>query len=125
MSTIISPSPSGHDTMTNTLFDRADLVEKGQQIKTDAFLAVITTRGVDMTEETFNAIVLEAFMLNNYIVRAQILEHVADDMARDALTEENIDKAIDMLVKKIDGAAERLGRMVELVEECKTPGFRH
>jgi len=125
MSMIILPSQFEPDTMTATLFDRNDLETMGPELKQTALLAIIATRGVNMTDETFNALVLEAFMLNNYVVRAQILEHVADDLTHDKLTEKNVDKAIEYLVKKIDGAAAKLGRMVELVEECKTPGPRH
>lgn len=125
MSTIISPSQPVDDMMTTTLFDRTDLGEDGQKIKQDAFLAILATRGVDMEEEAWNALVIEALMLNNYVVRAQILEHVLEDVINDKLTSENLDKAIEYLVKQVNGAAAKLSRMVELIEECKMPGPRH
>lgn len=125
MSTIILPSHDGAAPLTTTLFDRDDLAETGQKIKQDALLAILSTRGVDMEEEAFNSLVIEALMLNNHIVRAQMMEHIADDLVNDRLTMKMIDSAIDYFVKQVDGTAAKLGRMVELVEECKTPGPRH
>lgn len=111
--------------MTHMLFDRADLIADGDKIKQNAVLALVASRGVDMTPETFNALVIEAFMVNNYVVRCKILEQVAEDLDMGRLTSERIGQAMDYLVKRLDGAAARLGSMVELIEECKTPGPRH
>ena len=121
----ISQSQPEHDTMTHTVFDADDLAQTGDKIKQDAFLSVVSTRGVNMTEETFNALVMEAFMLNNYVVRGQMLQTVLADLDKGALSKKNVQTAIKFLTSRIDSAAATLGRMVELVDECKTPGPRH
>jgi hypothetical protein len=121
----ISPCQYESDTMTHTVFDETDLKETGDEIKKDAFMSVIATRGVNLTEDTFNSLVLEAFTLNNYVVRAQMLETVLDDLDKGQLKGDNLKTAIKFLTSRIDSAAATLGRMVELVEECKTPGPRH
>lgn len=111
--------------MTQSLFDMDDLRKEGQEIKQDAFLSIIGTRGVDMTEETFNALVVSAFMVNNYVVRFDILDHILEDLDKGALKREHIVKAQEYMVKRLDSEATRLGNMLELVAECKTPGPRH
>lgn len=109
-------------TMTPGAFD---IAEDGDEIKQNAFLAVITTHGVNLTAEAFNSLVLEAFTLNNHIVRGQMLATVLKDLDKGTLTSENINTAIKYLVSRVDSTAATLGRMVELVDECKTPGPRH
>ncbi len=120
-----SQSPSEHDMTPPTVFDEANLVDEGNKIKQNAILSIIATRGVNMLEETFNSLVVEAFMLNNYVVRAQMLQTVVADLDKGTLTRQNLDTAIKYLTSRVDSSAALLGRMVELVDECKTPGPRH
>ncbi len=112
-----SQSPSEHDMTPPTVFDEANLVDEGNKIKQNAILSIIATRGVNMLEETF--------MLNNYVVRAQMLQTVVADLDKGTLTRQNLDTAIKYLTSRVDSSAALLGRMVELVDECKTPGPRH
>ena len=121
----ISPCLFERDIMTHTVFDENDLKGTGNEIKKDAFMSVIATRGVNLTEETFNSLVLEAFTLNNYVVRAQMLDNVLNDLDSGQLKADNLKTVIKFLTSRIDSTAATLGRMVELVEECKTPGPRH
>lgn len=118
-------SQSEHDMTTPTVFDADNLVEEGNKIKQNALLAIIATRGVNMLEETFNSLVVEALMLTNYVVRAQMLQTIVADLDKGTLTRQNLDTAIKYLVSRVDSSAALLGRMVELVDECKTPGPRH
>lgn len=118
-------SQSERDMTTPTVFDADNLVEEGNKIKQNALLAIIATRGVNMLEETFNSLVVEALMLTNYVVRAQMLQTIVADLDKGTLTRQNLDTAIKYLVSRVDSSAALLGRMVELVDECKTPGPRH
>lgn len=111
--------------MTQQIFDRQDFIKEGDEIKRNAFWAVMAAHETKITEEAMHELLFEAFSVYGYVIRAQMLEGVSHMLASDTLTEERLDHTLTFLAKRLDGSAARLGNLVELVEETKTPGYRH
>jgi hypothetical protein len=111
--------------LTHEIFDREDFKTDGDQIKRHAFDAVMCAWDSQITDEAFHELLFEAFTVFGFVVRAQVLESIDKYREQDTLTADRVDQTINFLAKRMDGAAYRLGHMVELIEETKTPGPRH
>jgi len=112
--------------MTKTSFDRLDMLSMGKEIKNDVFTALVGVQGMKFLPEAYNQFVLTGLVLNNLVVRTQVLEQVSGLLRENKLTEDRINATIEYLCKEVDIEAERFHRQIELINEViEAPDARH
>ena len=100
-------------------FDRAQLIEAAEEIKTDIFHALYQAKPVSLLPEAYAEFLLTAISCYGRVVRAQMLDNVSKLMGDGTLTEQRIDTAIGLLVKNLDREAAKLGEQFSLIMEVR------
>lgn len=112
--------------MSDAKLDRKNLIDEGDTVRADVYMALLAAKNVKIIEEKYNEFVRTALIIYGCVARAQILEAVSQMLTAGVLTEERIDKSISALCHEIDLSAEKLGNQLELIYEVRNaPDVRH
>jgi hypothetical protein len=117
-STNTGPFPERHP--IKRTFDRAQLIEVGEQVKTDIFHALYNSKPVSLLPEAYGEFLLTAITCYGLTVRAQLLDNVSKGLAAGTLDEAKIDSTIEYLAKELDREAARLGEQYSLIMEVRS-----
>lgn len=106
-------------------FDRDDLKAEADGLKLYCFQAIFCLFGTKVTAEAFMDVVFQAMTVHGIVLRAQVLENMSEQLAAGTLNENVLNTSLTLLASRLDQVAAKLGGLMELVEETKTPGPRH
>lgn len=94
-------------------------VEQGPEIKRDVYDALLFEHELVVKPDFTAGFVEEALRLVTMVSHAQMLELCMDQLGRDQLTLSSMGSTLEELKRRIDLAAEKFGKQVDLLAEVR------
>lgn len=94
-------------------------IEQGLAIKKDVYDALLFEHELDVQPDFTAGFVEEALRLVTMVSHAQMLELCLDQMGKGQLTLTSMGSTLGELTKRIDLAAEKFGKQVDLLAEVR------